>query len=65
MYLLVNIKRKLKNYSGKFTFGTNEPLIVDDGEEPARVVTISSDYEIDIYEVTNSEFWYFVQGKDE
>jgi len=46
---------------GKFTFGTNEPLIVDDGEEPARVVTISSDYEIDVYEVTNSEFWFFVQ----
>ena len=43
----------------------DEPLIVDDGEEPARVVTISSDYEIDVYEVTNSEFWFFVQGKDE
>jgi len=45
--------------AGKFTFGTDEPLIKDDGEEPARVVEISSDYIMDAYEVTNSEFWFF------
>ena len=46
-------------FLGKFTFGTDEPLIKDDGEEPARVVEISSDYIMDAYEVTNSEFWFF------
>ena len=41
--------------------GTDEPIIEDDGENPARTVTISQDYEIDAYEVTNSEFWLFAK----
>ena len=44
-------------------FGTDEPLVADDGEEPAREAILSNDYYIDAYEVSNSEFWIFTQEK--
>ena len=61
MFLVVWVNRIFENkILGKFTFGTDEPLIKDDGEEPARIREISTDYLMDAYEVANSEFWYFV-----
>lgn len=48
---------------GSFIFGTDEPLVADDGEEPAREAILSNDYYIDAYEVSNSEFWIFTQEK--
>ncbi|XP_041350463.1 formylglycine-generating enzyme-like [Gigantopelta aegis] len=44
---------------GTFQMGTDNPVFVADGEGPARKVTVDSFY-MDKYEVSNSEFEYFV-----
>ncbi|CBY23066.1 unnamed protein product [Oikopleura dioica] len=46
---------------GDFVFGTDSPVLEDDGEGPAREARITRDFYMDMYEVTNSEFWIFVQ----
>lgn len=47
--------------AGVFTMGTDEPAIEQDGEWPARRVHISQFY-MDRYEVSNSEFEKFVNA---
>ncbi|XP_062504156.1 formylglycine-generating enzyme-like [Corticium candelabrum] len=44
---------------GTFTMGLDKPILPQDGEGPARRTTIDSFY-MDVYEVTNAEFEYFV-----
>lgn len=44
---------------GTFTMGTDEPAIAEDGEGPARKVTVS-DFLMQKYEVSNLEFALFV-----
>lgn len=46
---------------GKFTMGTDKPIIFPDGESPARKVYLSSFY-LDKYEVSNEEFKLFVDS---
>ncbi len=46
---------------GMFTFGTDVPIFVADGEAPARRVQISGFY-MDKYEVSNAEFSKFVDA---
>lgn len=46
---------------GSFTFGTNRPIIIADGEGPAREATISSFY-LDAHEVSNAEFSLFISS---
>lgn len=45
---------------GTFTMGTDDPQIPDDGESPPQQVTLTKDYYIDKYEVSNAEFYRFV-----
>ena len=45
---------------GSFTMGTDEPILTQDGEGPARAVKLS-DFHVDKYEVTNAEFERFVE----
>nr|XP_015202870.1 PREDICTED: sulfatase-modifying factor 1 [Lepisosteus oculatus] len=47
--------------AGKFTMGTDEPAIPQDGEGPARTVHIQQFY-MDVYEVSNLEFENFVNA---
>ncbi|MBN3326572.1 SUMF1 enzyme, partial [Atractosteus spatula] len=47
--------------AGKFTMGTDEPAIPQDGEGPARTVHIQHFY-MDVYEVSNLEFENFVNS---
>lgn len=44
---------------GIFTMGLDAPIIPQDGEGPARRTTVASFY-MDVYEVSNAEFEYFV-----
>lgn len=44
---------------GIFTMGTNKPILISDGESPAREVKVDSFF-MDIYEVSNGEFKKFV-----
>lgn len=44
---------------GKYSVGTNKPVIVADGEAPEREIRVS-DFYIDKYEVSNSAFGKFV-----
>ena len=44
---------------GTFTMGSDDPLIPQDGEGPARTVTLDSFY-LDVHEVSNAEFQLFV-----
>jgi len=46
---------------GKFTFGTDKPIIYSDGEDPAREVTLDP-YYMDMHEVSNAEFQAFVDA---
>ena len=46
---------------GTYTMGTDKPIIVADGEGPARKVTIDSFY-MDIHETSNAEFEAFVNA---
>lgn len=45
---------------GTFTMGTADPIIPDDGEHPPQPVTITRDYYMDKYEVSNAEYYRFV-----
>lgn len=47
--------------AGVFTMGTDDPQIKQDGEAPARRVTIDAFY-MDAYEVSNAEFERFVNS---
>ncbi|XP_073900382.1 formylglycine-generating enzyme isoform X2 [Castor canadensis] len=47
--------------AGVFTMGTDDPQIRQDGEAPARRVTIDAFY-MDAYEVSNAEFEKFVNA---
>uniref|UniRef100_A0A2K5WQ50 Sulfatase modifying factor 1 n=1 Tax=Macaca fascicularis TaxID=9541 RepID=A0A2K5WQ50_MACFA len=47
--------------AGVFTMGTDDPQIKQDGEAPARRVTIDAFY-MDAYEVSNAEFEKFVNS---
>nr|XP_055238139.1 formylglycine-generating enzyme isoform X1 [Gorilla gorilla gorilla] len=47
--------------AGVFTMGTDDPQIKQDGEAPARRVTIDAFY-MDAYEVSNTEFEKFVNS---
>ncbi|KAM6170563.1 formylglycine-generating enzyme [Rhynchocyon petersi] len=47
--------------AGVFTMGTDDPQIQQDGEAPARRVTIDAFY-MDAYEVSNAEFEKFVNS---
>lgn len=47
--------------AGSFIMGTNKPVFVADGEGPERKVTLSQFY-LDKYEVSNSEFELFVNA---
>ncbi len=51
----------VKIKGGKFMMGTDKPIIVPDGEGPARKVTVSS-FWMDVHEVSNSEFELFVNS---
>ena len=44
---------------GAFTMGTDLPIFTNDGEAPARRVSLSS-YYMDVHEVSNVEFARFV-----
>ena len=44
-----------------FTMGTDKPLIVADGEGPAREVTVDT-FWMDVHEVSNAEFKLFVDA---
>jgi formylglycine-generating enzyme required for sulfatase activity len=44
---------------GTFTMGTDIPIFTNDGEAPARRVSLSSFY-MDVHEVSNAEFARFV-----
>ena len=44
---------------GAFTMGTDLPIFTNDGEAPARRVSLSSFY-MDVHEVSNAEFARFV-----
>lgn len=46
---------------GKFFMGTDNPLILTDGESPRRPVTVS-DFLMDTYEVSNEDYNHFVQA---
>lgn len=46
---------------GVYAIGTNEPIIVADGEAPEREVKLNSFY-LDKYEVSNDDFEYFVKS---
>lgn len=48
---------------GVFTMGTNDPVIPQDGEGPARKAHIKQFY-MDVYEVTNAEFERFIKSTD-
>ncbi|XP_072136739.1 formylglycine-generating enzyme isoform X2 [Mobula birostris] len=48
---------------GMFTMGTDEPVIPQDGEGPARKVHMKEFY-MDMYEVTNAEFERFIKDMD-
>ncbi|XP_046388837.1 formylglycine-generating enzyme [Ischnura elegans] len=45
--------------SGVFTMGTDKPIFVVDGEGPARRIHVD-DFYIDVHEVSNLQFEYFV-----
>ncbi|XP_051059586.1 formylglycine-generating enzyme isoform X2 [Phodopus roborovskii] len=47
--------------AGVFTMGTDEPQIKQDGEAPARRVTVDAFY-MDAYEVSNADFEKFVNS---
>lgn len=47
--------------AGVFTMGTDDPQVKQDGEAPARSVTIDAFY-MDAYEVSNAEFEKFVNS---
>lgn len=47
--------------AGVFTMGTDDPQIKQDGEAPARRVTLDAFY-MDAYEVSNSDFERFVNA---
>ncbi|XP_046281629.1 formylglycine-generating enzyme isoform X1 [Marmota monax] len=47
--------------AGVFTMGTDDPQIKQDGEAPARRVTVDAFY-MDVYEVSNAEFEKFVNS---
>lgn len=46
---------------GQFTMGTDKPHFPADFEGPARNVTIENDFYLDIYEVSNQNFYNFVK----
>ena len=46
---------------GDFIMGSDDPIIIPDGEGPARPVTVSSFY-LDVHEVSNAEFELFVNS---
>ncbi|XP_074645343.1 formylglycine-generating enzyme-like [Tubulanus polymorphus] len=46
---------------GQFTMGLNDPILIADGEYPARGVTVSSFY-MDMHEVSNQDFERFVNA---
>ena len=48
---------------GTFTMGSDKPIIVQDGEGPAREVTLR-DFYLDVHEVSNAEFARFVHETD-
>lgn len=47
--------------AGVFTMGTDDPQIKQDGEAPARRVTVDAFY-MDAYEVSNADFEKFVNS---
>ena len=47
--------------AGVFTMGTDDPQIKQDGEAPARRVTLDAFY-MDAYEVSNADFEKFVNA---
>lgn len=47
--------------AGVFTMGTDDPQIKQDGEAPARRVTVDAFY-MDVYEVSNADFERFVNA---
>ena len=47
--------------AGVFTMGTDDPQIQQDGEAPARRVTVDAFY-MDAYEVSNADFEKFVNS---
>jgi Sulfatase-modifying factor enzyme 1 len=51
--------RMAKIHGGTFTMGTNNPIILADGEGPARPVTLR-EFWMDVYEVSNKDFESFV-----
>ncbi|XP_075550962.1 formylglycine-generating enzyme isoform X1 [Dermacentor variabilis] len=46
---------------GEFEMGTDKPIFVADGENPARPVRVN-DFYIDVHEVSNAEFERFVKA---
>ena len=48
---------------GTFSMGSDDPVIPQDGEGPARTVVLNSFY-LDIHEVSNMEFEKFVEDTD-
>lgn len=46
--------------SGTYFMGTNEPIIVVDGESPQRSISLDS-FWLDVHEVSNSKFDQFIQ----
>lgn len=46
---------------GRFKMGTDKPVFVQDGEGPARKVTVD-DFYLDVHEVTNKDFELFVES---
>lgn len=48
---------------GTFEMGSNKPVIPQDGEGPARKITLDSFY-LDVHEVSNREFQLFVTERN-
>lgn len=48
-------------HGGRYSVGTNKPIIVADGEAPEREVYVD-DFYIDKYEVNNAEFKKFIDA---
>ncbi|XP_030752379.1 formylglycine-generating enzyme isoform X2 [Sitophilus oryzae] len=46
---------------GIFEMGTNKPMFVSDMEGPARNISIKKDFYLDIFEVSNENFYDFVR----
>ncbi|XP_066261558.1 formylglycine-generating enzyme [Euwallacea similis] len=57
----LDISNMILIHKDTFLMGTDEPVFEADFEAPARNVTINKDFYLDMYEVSNQNFYDFVQ----